>query len=118
LYSQLLITKEITSSHTVGLERADIILLLVSADFIASDYCYEKEMGRALERHAQGEARVIPAIVRDVNWRIAPFAKLQALPKDGRAVTLWEDRDSAWRNVSEGIERVVEEMRKKERPRF
>jgi internalin A len=101
-----------------NLERADIILLLVSADFIASDYCYEKEMGRALERHEKGEARVIPVIVRDVNWRIAPFAKLQALPKDGRAVTLWEDRDSAWRNVSEGIERVVEEMRKKERSRF
>jgi internalin A len=101
-----------------NLERADIILLLVSSDFIASNYCYEKEMGRALERHAQGEALVIPVIVRAVNWRIAPFAKLQALPQNGRAVTLWEDRDSAWQNVSEGIERVVEEMRKKERSRF
>lgn len=98
-----------------NLERADIVLLLVSADFIASDYCYEKEMGRALERHAQGEARVIPVIVRDVNWRIAPFARLQALPKDGKVVTLWANKDSAWRNVSEGIERVVEEMRKKPR---
>jgi internalin A len=96
-----------------NLERADIVLLLVSADFIASDYCYEKEMGRALERHAQGATRVIPVIVRDVNWRIAPFARLQALPKDARAVTLWENKDSAWRNVSEGIEQVVEEMQKK-----
>jgi internalin A len=94
------------------LERADIILLLVSADFIASDYCYEKELTRALERHEKGEALVIPVLVRDVNWRIAPFAKLQALPKDGRAVTRWRDRDAAWRNVSEGIERVVEEIRK------
>jgi internalin A len=90
----------------------------VSADFIESDYCYEKELKRALERHEKGEAIVIPVIVRDVNWRIAPFAKLQALPKDVRAVTLWEDRDSAWRNVSEGIERIIEEMRKKERSRF
>ena len=98
-----------------NLERADIVLLLVSADFIASDYCYEKEMQRALDRHEKGEARVIPVIVRDVNWRIAPFARLQALPKDGRAVTLWENKDSAWRDVSEGIERVVEEMRKKQR---
>jgi internalin A len=96
-----------------NLERADIILLLVSADFIASDYCYEKELKRALERHEKGEARVVPVIVRDVNWRSASFARLQALPKDGRAVTLWEDRDSAWRNVSEGIERVVEEIRKR-----
>jgi len=92
------------------LERAAIILLLVSADFISSDYRYEKEMRQALERHERGEAQVIPVVVRDVNWRIAPFAKLQALPKDGKGVTLWENRDSAWRNVSEGIERVVEEM--------
>ncbi|MSS71312.1 MAG: TIR domain-containing protein [Candidatus Latescibacteria bacterium] len=96
-----------------NLERADIILLLVSSDFIASDYCYEKEMKRAMERHESGEARVIPVVVRDVNWRIAPFAKLQALPKDAKAVALWPDKDSAWRNVSEGIERVVEEMRKR-----
>jgi len=96
-----------------NLERADIILLLVSADFIASDYCYEKEMGRALERHEKGEARVIPVIIRDINWRSAPFAKLTALPTNWRAVTLWDNKDSAWRDVSEGIARVVEEMRKK-----
>jgi len=70
-------------------------------------------MQRALEREKNGEARVIPVIVRDVNWSKAPFAHLQALPKDGLAVTKWPDKDSAWRNVSEGIERVVEEMRKK-----
>jgi internalin A len=96
-----------------NLEDADIILLLVSADFIASDYCYEKEMKRALERHEKKEARVIPVIVRDVNWKIAQFAKLQPLPKDGKAVTTWPDRDTAWRNVSEGIEKVVEEIRKR-----
>jgi internalin A len=96
-----------------NLERADIILLLVSADFLASDYCYEKELQRAVERYEKGEVRVIPVIVRDVDWRRAPFAQLQALPQDGRAVTLWENRDSAWRHVSEGIERVVEEMRKR-----
>ncbi|MCI0691348.1 TIR domain-containing protein [candidate division KSB1 bacterium] len=96
-----------------NLERADIILLLVSADFIASDYCYEIEMKRALERHEKDEARVIPVIVRDCNWHKAPFAKLQALPKAGKAVKKWADKDSAWRNVAEGIERVVEEIRKK-----
>ena len=94
-----------------NLERADIILLLVSANFMASDYCYEIEMNRALERHEKSEARVIPVIVRDVNWRNAPFAKLQALPKDGLAVTKWTDKDSAWRNVSEGIEKVARQTR-------
>lgn len=91
-----------------NLESADIILLLISADFIASEYCYEKEMKRALERHNTGEAHVIPIIVRDVNWAKTPFSRLQVLPKDGLAVTQWPLKDSAWRNVAEGIERVIE----------
>jgi internalin A len=95
-----------------NLERADVIVLLVSPSFIESDYCYEKEMTRALERHENREACVIPVIVRDVNWRGAPFAKLQVLPKDGKAITLWEDRDSAWRNVSEALEKVIDEIRR------
>ena len=93
-----------------NLEQADIILLLVSADFIASDYCYDVEMGGALARHETGKAWVIPVIVRDVDWSNAPFAKLQALPRDGRAVRLWPDRDAAWRNVAEGIKKAAEEL--------
>ena len=93
-----------------NLESADIILLLVSADFIASDYCYDLEMKRALERHEAGNARAIPVILRDVDWQSAAFAKLQALPKDGKAVTLWPDRDSAWKDVALGIRKAVEEL--------
>jgi internalin A len=96
-----------------NLERADIILLLVSADFIASDYCTAREMKRALERDEAGEATVIPILLRDLNWKTAPFAHLQALPTDLRAVRLWPDQDSAWRNVSEGIEQAIEERRKR-----
>ena len=90
-----------------NLELADIVILLVSADFIASDYCYDIEMARTLDRHECNKARVIPVIIRDVNWHSAPFAKLQVLPTDGKAVTLWTNRDSAWRNVSEGIEEAI-----------
>ena len=97
----------------VNLEQADLILLLVSADFIASDYCYDLEMKRAMERHEAGEARVIPVIVRDVSWQAAPFGKLQALPKDGKAVTTWPNKDTAWRNVAEGIEKVIKHLREK-----
>ena len=100
-----------------NLERADIILLLVSADFLASDFCWQDEMERALERHQTGEARVIPVIIRNADWTQAKFAKLQALPKEGKAVTLWPDRDSAWTNVAEGIRRVAEEIRSKAFPR-
>ena len=78
---------------------------------MASDYCYDVEMRRALERHEAGEARVIPIIIRDVSWTGAPFAKLQALPTDGKAVAIWPDRDTAWRNVAEGIERALKEIR-------
>jgi internalin A len=98
-----------------NIEHADIILLLVSADFIASDYCYEKEMERALKRCDSGEAKVVPVIVRDVDWRNTPFARLQALPKNGKAVMEWPSKDAAWRNVSEGIARLVKELRKKNR---
>ena len=101
------------SSIDENLEQADIILLLISADFIASDYCYAKEMKRALERHESGSARVIPVIVRDINLSVAPFGGIQYLPKDGKAITLWSDRDSAWRNVSEGIQKVADETLKK-----
>ena len=94
-----------------NLERADIVLLLVSADFIDSDYCWDIEMTRALERHEAGEAKVIPIVVRDVNWQKAPFGKLVALPKDGKAVDTWDNRDTAWRNISEGIEAVAEAIR-------
>jgi internalin A len=94
------------------LEQADLILLLISADFMNSDYCYENEMKRAMERHSKGETVVVPIIIRDVNWARAPFAKLQALPKDGVAVTRWTDRDSAWRSVSEGIENIVSNIQR------
>jgi TIR domain len=70
------------------LNSAGVILLLVSADFLASDYCYDVEMTRALERHDQGEARVIPVLLRMVDgWQLTPFGKLQSLPADGKPVT-------------------------------
>jgi hypothetical protein len=93
-----------------NLEAAGIILLLVSADFLASDYCYDKEVTRALERHKDGTARVIPVILRDVEWQLGLFGKLQALPKDGKPVTLWPDKDSAWKDVALGIHKAVEEI--------
>src|SRR5262245_48635022 len=69
------------------LETAHIILLLISADFLASNYCYDLEVQRAMARHMAGEAHVIPIILRAVDWHSAPFGTLQALPRDGRPVT-------------------------------
>lgn len=89
------------------LDSADLILLLVSPDFLASDYCYDVELQRALERHIAGEARVIPIIVRPVDWHEAPFAKLQALPRDGKPISTWARRDEAYKDVVTGIRGAV-----------
>src|SRR6266849_3948169 len=78
------------------LEQASIILLLISADFLASDYCYGVEMKRALARHQANEARVIPILLRPVDWHNAPFAHLQALPTDAKAITSWPNPDEAF----------------------
>ncbi len=75
------------------LERADLVLLLVSPDFVASDYCYEIEMERALARHRAGEGLVVPVILRPCDWQACPFARLAALPADGRPVTAWDNLD-------------------------
>jgi TIR domain len=66
------------------LNKADIILLLVSPDFMASDYCYSKEMKRAIERHDHQQACVIPVILRHSQWKTSPIGKLQAVPTDGK----------------------------------
>lgn len=92
-------------------KRADLILLLVSADFLASDYCYETEMGMALEREAKGEARVVPVILRPCDWSGAPFGKLQGFPKNMRPVVKWGNRDEAWTDVAQGIRKVAEQLR-------
>jgi ABC-type multidrug transport system fused ATPase/permease subunit len=92
------------------LNMAEIILLLVSPDFMNSDYCYSVEMKRALERHTRYEARVIPIILRPVYWQGAPFGQLQALPTDGKPITDWRNREKALFTVAEGIRKAVEEQ--------
>jgi TIR domain len=95
------------------LEAADVILLLISPRFIASDYCYDLEMQRAVERHDAGTARVIPIILKSVDWQGTPFSKLQVLPKDAKPISQWADRDEAFLNVVQGIRRAVESLQAK-----
>ncbi len=86
-----------------NLKTAQIVLLLVSADFLNSDYCYGVELKFAMQRHAAGNARVIPVIVRPCNWSDAPFGRLQALPKDAVPVASWSSEDEAFTDVAKGI---------------
>jgi len=103
--------KEWEKAIDENIKAANIILLLVSSDFIASDYCYDIEMKFAMQQHEKGNAVVIPIIVRDCNWNSALFQKLQALPKDAKAVKLWADRDSAWTDVAKSLQKHLESMR-------
>lgn len=84
-----------------------IILLLISADFLASDYCFDIELRAALARHQKGEAFVIPILLRPADWKSAPFAHLQMLPRDGQAVTTWDNRDEAFVEIAKGIRDVA-----------
>ena len=92
------------------IESADINLLLVSPNFINSDYCYGKELKVALRRHEARKARVVPIILRPCEWKQTDLAKIQALPRDGQPVSRWPDPDDAWYDVTQGIRRVVESL--------
>lgn len=93
-----------------NLEAADIILLLVSSDFLASDYCYDVEMQRSMERHDAGEARVIPVILRACDWHDAPFGKLLATPTDGKPVMRFPTLDDAFVEVVAAIKQALKQM--------
>jgi hypothetical protein len=95
------------------LDTADIILLLISPDFVASDYCYEKEMILALQRHQRGDARVIPVILRPCDWHELPFGKLLAAPTDGRPITMWPNIDQAFLSVVVAIKGALKELDRK-----
>lgn len=95
-----------------NLKTADIILLLISTDFLASQYCFEKEMQIAIDRHKNGEAIVIPVILRKCDWLNSELKDLVATPKDGKPIKSWDDKDEAYYEVKEEIEKVVDKYMK------
>jgi tetratricopeptide (TPR) repeat protein len=123
------ITKQINKEHSIwhdrkimpgqnwakeidsNLDTADVILLLISPDFKASEYCSSIEMGRALEREKKKEACIIPILLRPVDWVDAPFLHCQRLPEGPKAVTQWGNRDAAFANIAQGLRKVIEKRR-------
>ncbi len=99
--------QEFNSSINENLMEADIILLLISPDFISSNYCYEIETSKALERHQRKEAIVIPIILRNCDWNDLPFGNIQALPKDGKPVSEYTNTDQAFLEIITGIKKAV-----------
>jgi len=94
------------------LYEADVILLAVSSDFIASSYCFDREMAVALERMRRQEALVVPIILEACDWTvITHLSELQALPTNVRPVRSWETRSEAWTDVSRGLRKAIADWR-------
>lgn len=84
-----------------NLVESDIVILLISIDFINSDYCYESEMEQAILRNNEGLCRVVPVLARPCLWNETPFSKIQALPKDAKPISIWDSQDEALGPVDE-----------------
>lgn len=93
--------------------EADIILLLISSDFIASDYCYQVEMTNAMERHRRGEAVVIPVILRECAWHQLPFGSIMAATIDGKPITKFASHDEGYVQVFDAVSRAIASMEAK-----
>jgi hypothetical protein len=91
-----------------ALDRARIVLIIVSADFLNSRYCQEIELDRALRMHSEGKCTVVPIIARPCDWYSAPFGKLKAVPRDGKAISEWTNRDSAYLDIVKEIRALIE----------
>lgn len=94
------------------LAKADLVLLLISADFIASDFCYTKELTTALDRHKSKKAMVIPVILRPCLWTDLPFGNFQAVPPEAKPVTAWENQDEALMAVAKGVRESVQALKR------
>ncbi|WP_200828713.1 toll/interleukin-1 receptor domain-containing protein [Caballeronia choica] len=110
---RILAGSNLDDSINEQLQAADIVLLLVSPDFINSDYCYSREMALALERQARKEAHVLAVILRACDWTSSPLGKLLAFPTDARAVTSWPNQDEAFTDVAKAIRKVVNSLASK-----
>ncbi|MEH2163908.1 MAG: toll/interleukin-1 receptor domain-containing protein [Nostoc sp.] len=99
--------EEFDKAISKNLEEADIILLLVSSDFLASDYCYGIEMQRAMEKHEQRESHIIPVILRSCDWPSAPFGEFLVTPTDGKPIKKFPDEDDAFLEVVNAVKATI-----------
>ncbi|TXT20660.1 MAG: hypothetical protein FD134_2863 [Gallionellaceae bacterium] len=93
-----------------ALQDSDVYVFLISPDFVASEYCIEKEVSVALEKHNSGQAIAIPIVVRSVDWLSTPLGRIQALPKDANPISVWDDKDQAWLEVVKGIRLAISDL--------
>lgn len=111
---EILAGGNIDNEIDVHLNDSDIFFALLSPDFLASQYCYEREMTKAIERHDEGSLRVIPIILEPCDWTSSPLGKLKALPKDGKPISTWSNQNVAYLNIVEELRRLLKKPSKLE----
>ena len=98
---------QIDRGDDLSLSTADLILLLVSPDFLDSDYCYRSEMAQVMKRYERNEAQIIPIILRPVYWGRTPFSQLQALPENTKPITLSDDQEATFGEIALAISTIA-----------
>lgn len=111
--TEIVAGEEQESAINLAIGYADIIALLISADFIDADYCYESEMIMALERYNKGEVEVIPIILRHCQWLSSEIGHLKALPENQIPIAAWKDEDEAWSNICSIISDLATKINRK-----
>jgi hypothetical protein len=104
---QLIPGEEKDASLSDALQHADLILLLISIHFLSDDFCWSRRLKKAIARHDNGEAVVIPVFVRPCAWEDTPIAKLEGVPPKGRAISSWPDKHEAWTHAARGIQKAL-----------
>jgi hypothetical protein len=100
------------------LSTCDIILLIISPEYLASKFVTGSAMRRAIERHRAGKACVIPIIARPVDWTSSFLSQLRCLPRNAKPITEWRQRDDAYVDVVQGIRAAIESLQAKRAGNF
>lgn len=90
-----------------NLDKSELIIFLISSDFLASDYSQDIEVKRAMELHAEGKTTLVPVILRNCDWENTAFGQFQALPLHGKPIKNWDDKDEAYFNIVKGIRNIL-----------
>ena len=107
---QLLAGDKLDQGISEQLEKADVILFLASPDSLNSEYCYEIEMKRALQRQDEGMAKVVAIILEDCDWKNTPLSKFIVLPKDGRPVVKHPNHNEAFLQITQELRKLLGSM--------
>jgi hypothetical protein len=90
-----------------ALTKSKLFLALLSPDYLASHYCYDVEFNKAQERQDKGDLIIVPIIIEPCDWLNSPFSQLKAVPRDGKPISTWDNRNTAFLDVIQNLRRLA-----------